>query len=127
MAIEENRVNEDLCSEFGISCREKAPSLQASLLDVAGLSELFKAMADETRIKILHLLAQEELCVCDLAYLLESSFPRSRTICGSCAASTSSAGGGTASRYSTPWPTSMFHSCLRSPEAIISKSFSEAS
>ncbi|HAP55214.1 MAG: winged helix-turn-helix transcriptional regulator [Treponema sp.] len=75
MAIEENRVNEDLCSEFGISCREKAPSLQASLLDVAGLSELFKAMADETRIKILHLLAQEELCVCDLAYLLESSLP----------------------------------------------------
>ncbi len=68
-------MNEDLCSEFGISCREKAPSLQASLLDVAGLSELFKAMADETRIKILHLLAQEELCVCDLAYLLESSLP----------------------------------------------------
>ena len=68
-------MNEDLCSEFGISCREKAQSLQASLLDVAGLSELFKAMADETRIKILHLLAQEELCVCDLAYLLESSLP----------------------------------------------------
>ena len=32
-------------------------------------------MADETRIKILHLLAQEELCVCDLAFLLETSLP----------------------------------------------------
>lgn len=120
-------MNEDLCSEFGISCREKAPSLQASLLDVAGLSELFKAMADETRIKILHLLAQEELCVCDLAYLLESSLPAVSHHLRFFAASTSSAGGGTASRYSTPWPTSMFRNCLRSPEAIISKSFSEAS
>jgi ArsR family transcriptional regulator len=68
-------VNEDLCSQFGISCKEKAPALQASLLDVAGLSELFKAMADETRIKILYLLTQEALCVCDLAFLLETSLP----------------------------------------------------
>jgi ArsR family transcriptional regulator, lead/cadmium/zinc/bismuth-responsive transcriptional repressor len=68
-------MNDDICSQFGVSCQEKAPELKASLLDVAGLSELFKAMADETRIKILYLLSQEELCVCDLAFLLETNLP----------------------------------------------------
>ena len=53
----------------------KAPELKASLLDVAGLSELFKALADETRVKILYLLTQEELCVCDLAFLLDTNLP----------------------------------------------------
>jgi ArsR family transcriptional regulator len=68
-------MSDDLCSEYSVSCKESAPALRASLLDVAGLSELFKAMADETRIKILHLLSQQELCVCDLAFLLETSLP----------------------------------------------------
>jgi len=68
-------MNEDICSQFGISCQDKAPGLRDSLLDVAGLSELFKAMADESRIKILYLLSQQELCVCDLAFLLETNLP----------------------------------------------------
>ncbi|MCE5256099.1 MAG: metalloregulator ArsR/SmtB family transcription factor [Spirochaetaceae bacterium] len=68
-------MNEDLCSQYGISCKEEAPGLRASLLNVAGLSELFKAMADETRVKILYLLSQKELCVCDLAYILETTLP----------------------------------------------------
>ncbi|MEW6548701.1 MAG: metalloregulator ArsR/SmtB family transcription factor [Spirochaetota bacterium] len=68
-------MNEDICSQFGISCQEKAPELKASLLDVAGLSELFKAMADESRVKILQLLSMSELCVCDLAFLLETTLP----------------------------------------------------
>jgi ArsR family transcriptional regulator len=68
-------MNEDLCSQFAISCKEAAPALRESLLDVAGLSELFKAMADETRIKILHLLSQRDLCVCDLAFILETNLP----------------------------------------------------
>jgi ArsR family transcriptional regulator len=49
--------------------------LRASLGEVAGLSELFKALADETRVKILYLLSQQELCVCDLAFILEMSMP----------------------------------------------------
>ena len=35
------------------------------------LADLFKAFSDYTRIKILHALFQEELCVCDLAALLD--------------------------------------------------------
>ena len=34
------------------------------------LAELFKVFGDTTRIKILYLLFEEELCVCDIAQLL---------------------------------------------------------
>ncbi|HDP94940.1 MAG TPA: ArsR family transcriptional regulator [Candidatus Aminicenantes bacterium] len=37
------------------------------LKDVHDLSETFKALGDATRLKIVLALAQEELCVCDLA------------------------------------------------------------
>lgn len=35
-----------------------------------GLSELFGALADATRAKIVHLLASQELCTCDIAVVL---------------------------------------------------------
>jgi len=50
-------------------------ALRERLLDVAGLSELFRVLADETRTKILYLLAQEELCVHDLAQILDLTLP----------------------------------------------------
>lgn len=37
------------------------------------LAETFKTFGDPTRIKIIHALSQTELCVCDLAELLEMS------------------------------------------------------
>ena len=37
------------------------------------LSTLFKMFADPTRLKILGILFHEELCVCDIAYLLDMS------------------------------------------------------
>lgn len=50
--------------------------LQANMLDEEHfhqLSLLFKMFSDPTRLKILSLLFQEELCVCDIAYLLQMS------------------------------------------------------
>ncbi len=35
------------------------------------LSELYKVFGDETRIRILYLLFQSEMCVCDIAALLD--------------------------------------------------------
>jgi ArsR family transcriptional regulator len=64
-----------MCTEFGITCRDTEQELRDRLVDVAGLSELFRALSDETRTKILYLLARQELCVCDLAYLLDMSLP----------------------------------------------------
>ena len=39
--------------------------------DLLKLSDLYKAMGDLTRIRILSALVQSEMCVCDLASLLE--------------------------------------------------------
>ncbi len=65
----------DMCTELGITCRATERELRDRLLDVAGLSELFRALADETRTRILYLLSQQELCVCDLAHLLDMTLP----------------------------------------------------
>ena len=46
--------------------REKMPQ-EETFYD---LSDLFKAIGDSTRIKILWALDENELCVCDIAYLL---------------------------------------------------------
>ncbi len=37
------------------------------------LAELYKVFADSTRIKILYVLFESEMCVCDIAQLLEMS------------------------------------------------------
>jgi ArsR family transcriptional regulator len=39
------------------------------------LEQLFKGLADQTRLRILNLLIHGELCVCDIQYVLESSQP----------------------------------------------------
>lgn len=41
--------------------------------DMEDLSNLFKMYSDPTRLRILHVLFQKEMCVCDIAYLLGMS------------------------------------------------------
>ncbi|MDD4730206.1 MAG: metalloregulator ArsR/SmtB family transcription factor [Dysgonamonadaceae bacterium] len=41
--------------------------------EILELAEIFKALGDGTRIKLLHALAQEEMCVCDLAEVVAMS------------------------------------------------------
>lgn len=65
----------DICDQYCPTCTERAEYLQNKLLEVAGLSELFKVLGDETRTKLLYLLSIQELCVCDLADLLELTLP----------------------------------------------------
>ncbi|MGQ9532272.1 MAG: ArsR/SmtB family transcription factor [Desulfotomaculales bacterium] len=65
--------NRDLCDGFCPS--GSVEDLRDRVLEVAGLSEIFRLLGDETRIKILYLLAHRELCVCDLASLLDMSLP----------------------------------------------------
>jgi ArsR family transcriptional regulator, lead/cadmium/zinc/bismuth-responsive transcriptional repressor len=49
--------------------REMAPPRAA----LATLAEMFRALGDPTRLRILTMLAHEELCVCDLATLTDVS------------------------------------------------------
>jgi len=50
-------------------------SIKAKVLEVVGLSELFKVLADETRTRILYILSEGEMCTCHLAEVLEMSLP----------------------------------------------------
>jgi len=63
----------DICETFCPSC--PVEELKGKVLEVAGLSEIFKVLGDETRTRVLYLLAQRELCVCDLAAILDMSLP----------------------------------------------------
>jgi ArsR family transcriptional regulator len=42
---------------------------------VRDLEQLFKGLADQTRLRILNLLINGELCVCDIQYVLEAPQP----------------------------------------------------
>lgn len=43
--------------------------------ELADMAELFKVFGDSTRIKILYILAQCEMCVCDIASVLSMTQP----------------------------------------------------
>ena len=50
--------------------------MSTAALDVRAFSRLFKALADETRLRIVALLAHGELCVCHLEEALGLSQPK---------------------------------------------------
>jgi ArsR family transcriptional regulator len=50
--------------------------MSSQVLDVRSFSRLFKALADETRLRIVALLAHGELCVCHLEEALRLSQPK---------------------------------------------------
>jgi DNA-binding transcriptional ArsR family regulator len=63
------------CSEFCIN-KEAVEVVRSQMLDrqlVFDTAEIFKVLGDPTRMRLLHALAQRELCVCDLSAVLEVS------------------------------------------------------
>ena len=64
--------NEDLCDVFQPH-PEVITTLRESIPDLNRLTELFKALGDPTRAHIIYLISRNELCVCDIAELLDSS------------------------------------------------------
>jgi ArsR family transcriptional regulator, arsenate/arsenite/antimonite-responsive transcriptional repressor len=57
------------------ACYRRAVLSRAAELDVAPLSRLFRALGDETRLRIVALLAHGELCVCHLERALGLAQP----------------------------------------------------
>lgn len=51
----------------------RAKQTALSDTEIRDLSQIFKTMADPTRLKIILALQQEEMCVCDLAAFLDIS------------------------------------------------------
>ena len=60
----------DSCSIDGCTIKRIREALIAQQ-DAYALADFFKVFGDPTRIKILHALSLGELCVCDIAALLE--------------------------------------------------------
>lgn len=62
----------DVCETF---CYDpaKVARLKTVVDHTRGVAPLFKALADDTRVKIVYALAQEELCVCDVANVIGTS------------------------------------------------------
>jgi DNA-binding transcriptional ArsR family regulator len=52
---------------------ELVKEIKPKVDDLHGLSELFKALADDTRAKLLYALSLNEMCVCNLAEVLETT------------------------------------------------------
>lgn len=67
--------NCDICEE-NIIHPENIKSVKNKMIsseEILNLSELFKALCDTTRVKILYALSINELCVCDIAEIVETS------------------------------------------------------
>lgn len=62
----------DVCEIF-CSDTEKVNRLKQEVAVTEGMSLFFKALADDTRLKIIYALSKEELCVCDVANLIGST------------------------------------------------------
>jgi ArsR family transcriptional regulator len=67
--------NQDACDVIQIDLT-RVRRLRAALVDagtVDGLADIFSALGDPTRVRILDVLSHGELCVCDLAAVLSLS------------------------------------------------------
>lgn len=74
MSDTQSRARADTCDVYSPTSNT-IDALRERLIEVAGLSELFKVLGDETRTRILYLLSLQELCVCDIAEVMEMSLP----------------------------------------------------
>ena len=64
--------NEQACETFAVN-EERVRAVQQTIKEVDGVHSLFRALGDETRLKIVYALSKGELCVCDVATIIESS------------------------------------------------------
>jgi DNA-binding transcriptional ArsR family regulator len=65
----------DVCQSKIIN-EKKVDAVRGQMLDddvFSNLSETFKTLGDNTRVRILHALSKEELCVCDISAILDMS------------------------------------------------------
>jgi DNA-binding transcriptional ArsR family regulator len=67
--------SEDIC-QVSVINEKKVKAVKNKMLgetEFSDLSEIFKALGDPTRMKILYALSKNELCVCDIASVLNMS------------------------------------------------------
>ncbi|HBT47749.1 MAG TPA: transcriptional regulator [Peptococcaceae bacterium] len=76
MPLKLSRHEEDreapICQAYSVN-EEVINTLKPRVDKLEGIATIFKALADDARVKILYALGQTELCVCDVAALLGST------------------------------------------------------
>lgn len=65
---------DEYCQQHCVN-NKKVEELRPLTEEAAKLAPFFKALSDETRVKIIYALAQQELCVCDIAELTGCTLP----------------------------------------------------
>lgn len=63
-------------NDITIIDKEKVDKLKNSLLSddfIINMAELFKVFGDSTRVKIISVLLEDELCVCDIANIINAT------------------------------------------------------
>lgn len=71
--MQKNR--KDICEVFCYN-KKLVDTLKKRIIaqkELAGLSSIFEVLSDQTRVKIIYLLSRKELCVCDIANVLNLS------------------------------------------------------
>lgn len=70
MAAETNTAQCDVYD----SNEAKVSHIKPKMQDIAGVEQIFKALSDQTRLKICYALTlEQELCVCDVANIIDAS------------------------------------------------------
>lgn len=73
-ATDKNGTDDTLCCDFMHVHEEIVKKVEQVMPDeeqLLNLAEFYKVFGDSTRIKILYVLSQSEMCVCDIATLLQ--------------------------------------------------------
>jgi ArsR family transcriptional regulator, lead/cadmium/zinc/bismuth-responsive transcriptional repressor len=73
--MKEDTKTRDICDSFSPNYVQGDPIYSQLIHEVSGISEVFRVLSDETRTKIINLLSERELCVCDVADILHMSLP----------------------------------------------------
>lgn len=73
--MEVSKIKNDALCEITCFNESLVKNLRKKVKEIDGLSEIFKALADETRLKIIYALINQELCVCDIANTIQLSLP----------------------------------------------------
>ncbi|MFD2171658.1 ArsR/SmtB family transcription factor [Tumebacillus lipolyticus] len=66
----ESKVETACCNVIHEDTVERVKAAELPVEQVVELASIFQALGDSTRLKIIHALMQEEMCVCDLAAVL---------------------------------------------------------
>lgn len=61
--------DKDIC-EFFCFDQVKVNRIKQEVITTEGLGQIFKALSDDTRLKIIYALSREELCVCDVSQII---------------------------------------------------------